>query len=292
MLSKFGRPDAPDELPATQRFASNVNNLYASNHISARRAMNLTRDAVYAGGAPDRMPVDILSTSGASRIWKGAFKAQQKLWPEVYWARIRVWNNKRCCEEYEWVAMHLIDEIMDMIAKYGVPEEYGSTEEMDPETRSHLEFVRQQTHIDDLVGIGIHGDGIPCNWDRSESANVLSLNLPGVGGKYKNMRIPLLVLMQSQVSKHTWDDAMEIVSWSLRRAIFGKPATERHDGQPWLKSDVNRSKRAGDLRVKSCLVEVRGDWKSFKETFHLPQWNENASICWSCSCTPEQVAIE
>ena len=293
MFSKRPRPDDPDALPAAQRFASNVNNLYASNQISGRRALNLTRDAVYSGSLPNRMPVNVLSTTPAHIVWRGAFKGQMKLWPDVYWARIRVWNRSLVREQYEWVAMHLPHEIADMIAKYGVREIYGSTEEMDPESLSHLEYVKQQSNIDDLIGIGIHGDGVPCNWDKSESVNVLSLNLPGVGGKYKNMRIPLCTLLQSQVSENTWDDVMEIVSWSLRHAILGKHPAARHDQQPWLKSDLKRARAAStNLRMKSCLVEVRGDWKFFKETFHLPQHNENAGICWSCSCTPQQVAKE
>ena len=293
MLSKRPRPDDPEDLPATRRFASNVNNLYSSNQISGRRAMDSTRDSVYAGSLPNRMPVNILSTSAAHQIWRGAFKGQVKQWPDVYWTRIRVWNSRRSCEQYEWVAMHLVHEIMDMIAKYGTLDVYGSTEEMDPESLAHLEYVKRESNIDDLIGVGLHGDGVPCNWDRSESVNVLSLNLPGVAGRYKNMRIPLLTLMQSQVSEHTWDDVMEIVSWSMRHAFLGKQPGARHDQQPWLKSDSKRSGMASqNLRLKSCLVEVRGDWKFFKETFHLPQWNENAGICWSCTCTPQQVAID
>ena len=127
--------------------------------------------------------------------------------------------------------------------------------------------------LDELLGFGIHGDGSPCNYDRTESVEAISLNLPGVGGHYARMRIPLVVLPHSYVSDHTMDDLMEILAWSIRHALAETRPLAKHDFSPWLKSDMWRNKKTGDLGWNSCLVEVRSDWDFLNKFFHFPSHN-------------------
>ena len=142
-----------------------------------------------------------------------------------------------------------------------------------------------------MTGIGLHGDGVPCNWDRTQSSEVFSMNLPGISGEWRNLRIPIFAVPHSWIGPHTWDDLMEIVAWSLRHMYHGVNPSARHDGSPWLPSDSTRKNKQGKaLGWNACLCEVRGDWKFFAETFHLPKWNQKSGICWSCNCKLEQVA--
>ena len=51
-----------------------------------------------------------------------------------------------------------------------------------------------------LIGVGIWGDGAPCNWDRSDSIEVFSMLLPGLSEEWRNLRIPLTGLSKNMSS--------------------------------------------------------------------------------------------
>ena len=95
--------------------------------------------------------------------------------------------------------------------------------------------------------------GVPVNWDRTDSVEVLSLNLPGQCGLYKNLRMPITVLSRKQVTDGTWDDLMTIIAWSLQFAALGQHPRARHNGAPWLPSDYKRAKK-----VHSLFQELSG----------------------------------
>ena len=64
----------------------------------------------------------------------------------------------------------------------------------------------------------------------------------------------------------------------------------RHDDTAWRKTDKRRAKLAGkSMAIQAVLVEVRGDWKFFDETFGFPKHNTLAGCCWKCECTPNEV---
>ena len=53
---------------------------------------------------------------------------------------------------------------------------------MDPLTLEHLVSCEASAGSR-LLALGIWGDGVPCNWDRSESAECFTMNFPGQSGK-------------------------------------------------------------------------------------------------------------
>ena len=292
MLSKRARPyDVDEDQNRKRRLGRNVEDLYASNTISANRAFDLGRDALEAGVGVGAVPRAVrLGRKNCAKKFK-RHNLNSSLWPDVYWCKLRCWNKRDGREEYQWVAVHLIHEIADMLAKRGLPECYLSTESMDPASLAELDSAKLRESINTLLGLGIHGDGVPCNWDKSETCEVVSLNLPGVGGKWQNMRIPIFVMHHSMMTKGTWDDLMSLIAWSLRICMHGHYPAQRHDGTEWRTSDKRRKKSNAELLVRSMCCEIRGDWKFFNETFHLPQWSENAGICWDCNCTAGEVFL-
>ena len=175
----------------------------------------------------------------------------------------------------------------DLVAWRSLYERTG----LDPRSRAHLvDCERQAAAI--LIPLGIWGDGVPCNWDRTESVETLSANLPGRTGDAKSLRMPITGINHKQMAEDTWDDIMDVVAWSLKYCAVGTLPTERHDGSAWLSHDCHRRKRAAknsNMAGRAALVEVRGDWKMFGETFRLLKHTENAGICWSCTCTPREV---
>ena len=81
-----------------------------------------------------------------------------------------------------------------------------------------------------MVPIGLWGDGVPCNWDRTESVEVVSMNLPGQDGQWGPLRIPLVAISKKDVGPNTMDDLMGVIAWSLRYLAAGFWPSSRHDG--------------------------------------------------------------
>jgi len=189
------------------------------------------------------------------------------------------------------IANLLIHEVVAALVKFNKLDHLLRTDGMEPRTRDHLESVRTELGLDELLGIGIWLDGVPCNWDRSQSLEVITMNLPGLLGHGRNLRIPLAVLPKECVAtKETFDDLMEIIVWSLKHLALGKHPVARHDGEPWRPDEGLRKARGGDdIGVRGALVEVRGDWLMMKEIFRLPGWKEKRGCCWACRATPDDI---
>ena len=101
--------------------------------------------------------------------------------------------------------------------------------------------VRQVYVADEqLICWGMHGDGIPCNYDRTESVAMVSLNLHGLNGKNGIARIPPVIMHEYCVSENTCDDINSVLAWDMRHSIAGAIPTCRHDGSAWQESDTAR----------------------------------------------------
>ena len=265
-----------------------LEDLYAENLISANRCQTLLGKAHRAGVKEFKKTAKLFLKKNAARALVRR-RLKNTKWPDKYWAEVRVWDKKNKPETKQWICIHLIHEILDMIFLLGNKEVILSEDNLDHVGRDHLQWMRKALSLDELLGFGIHGDGVPCNYDRTESVEMISLNLPGVGGAYARMRIPLVVLPHSYVSHNTMDDLMVIFAWSMRHSLAGAFPVARHDGSPWLKTDSKRSKKTGGLGWNACLVEVRSDWDFLNKCFHFPTHNLKDGICWKCNCRRNQV---
>lgn len=291
MLSKNKRPYDPEELPRGQRrLRANVRDMAASNMVSASRMQEFINDMADAGlGEFTSMRGDATKKGGntAKKLRRGLLKDCQ--WPDLYYAEIRVLNKKTHKEEKQWCAFLLPHEYIEVLRKFGDLGLLMDTAGLDPKSKEHLEFCEMMAQCP-LLPLGLWGDGVPVNWDRTESVDTISINLPGQVGKFKPLRLPVVGLSHKQLSENTYDDIMEVVAWSFQSCAEGVSAVERHDHRDWLESDKTRAKKAGtDLGIRAALCEVRGDWKFFGEVFSFPKHNTKAGCCWKCRITPEEV---
>ena len=127
---------------------------------------------------------------------------------------------------------------------------------------------------DKLLGCGLWLDGVPCNFDRSRSLQVVSLSLPGLVGEGAKLRFPLTVIEDREVLlPHTFDDILEQVAKSFEILATGVYENDLH---------LPKKLRGKAIGVNAVLAEVRGDWKMMKQTFRFPQHNEKAGCCWKC----------
>ena len=138
--------------------------------------------------------------------------------------------------------------------------------------KQHLEFIKGQLGAEHCLALGLWGDGVPCNWDRSESLECVTLSFPGLVGEKEHMRVPLTCIKKKFCIKNeTFDDIMTIISWSLKAAAENEFPTNRHDESPFSAKEKFRIDQAGKkVGVPAGLVEVRGDWQFFKQIFRFP----------------------
>ena len=290
MLSKNSLPSHWDRLAPTEAFQTDVEDLFAANQVSAGRCQRLLEKAVKAGVPGMQGCKRPVSFKNAARNLKRR-KMATTFWPDVYTFEGPVWDKKGAKTVMEDLAIWLPLELLCMMWDLGVSEVCLSTERMDVQTKAHLEKLRTKFGLPDLMGVGLHGDGVPNNYDRTESAHVVSINLPGVGGAFSRMRIPICVLPSQKMVQETMDAILEVVAWSLRHLQAGTHPECRHDGSPWNATDKSRSQKHGPLGFNASLVEVRGDWDWYSKVFHFPYHSELDGICWLCPCKRKEDCV-
>jgi hypothetical protein len=182
-------------------------------------------------------------------------------------------------------------EVLEMLWDLGVAEVLLDERNMDTTSKKHMDWMRQQLGLEELWGFGIHGDGIPCNYDRSESVVAVTLNLPGLPGKNGRLRIPLFCLPDWAASENTYDDVMGVIAWSMRHVLAGVRPVCRHDATAWGPTDKKRAGKTGHLPFKACLCQVRGDWDWMGKCFHLPFHNVVQGCCWLCRVKRSEVRL-
>ena len=287
MLSKNKRPYNPDVLPPPERLRRNVQDIAGDQLLSGARTMELTRD-IAANGVRGFRRLKV-KTRNVFRFRKRLMKHSK--WPDVYWACIRVNDPKTQQERRQRCAFFLPHELLQTLARQGDAAALYDVTNMDIKTKEHLEYCVRQAGCP-LIGLGLWCDGCPCNWDRTKSVETVSLNLPGLAGEHASMRIPIVSILRDHIGENTFDDIMDIIQWSLHWCALGTGPPCRHDNRAFdARYGDKRRKPSQPLLTNAALCEVRGDWKMMSEVFKLPKHNENAGICWSCPCTPQEVVF-
>ena len=297
MLSKRARPNQDQEVPKDKRLRYNVADLCLSSGISASRCQSVYEDA-QACGARNVGDLARIGNQGKSKgncsrdLLRKLVKGSE--WPDPYYAPVRVWSAKKQKEEVEMLPILLPHELVRVLHQNADhPERLLSQENLGAESRRNLARAAQEikAHPGQLIGLGLWGDGVPCNWDRSQSIECFTMSLPGIDGEWENMRMPIWATNKKFLVRHnTFDDVLTVVTWSLRCLAIGVMPSKRHDLSAWLPTDRLRSRQAKTpLPVKAVLCEVRGDWAFMKQCFRLPQSNEIKGCCWRCRVTPDEI---
>ena len=258
--------------------------LVSRNEVSGRRGATLINDMDAAGAAGVR---DLITSKkwlqNAPRSLRRKFRKSG--WPPLYECMVRCWNQKTQAEELQKLYMWLPHEVLDRLEHFGHMDVLTGTEGLDDvSAQHHREAKAALGGLDDVVACGIWQDGVPCNWDRSVSAEIVALLLPGLGDRYKNLRVPIACLLKHQLSEHTLDDIFEVIRWSFMHLAAQKWPSRRHDQTAFGRGDEWRARRYGEgrpLPVRGVICQIKGDWKMFKEVLKLPGWADD-EICFQC----------
>ena len=291
MFSRAAHPSSSSSALPHDAFIEDVEDLRAENILSGQRAAKLLAKASNAGIT---IPRRLRRTSGKNQARDlTRSKLKYSKWPDYYYFDCRTRDRKNDKETVANIPIFLPLEILEVIWQLGDPAVFLSVDNLDSAGKKHLAWMNEQLPGDKpMMFWGMHGDGIPCNYDRTESVVMISLNLPGLKGKYGRMRIPIAVLPDWAVSENTYDDINAVFAWSMRHLLTGTRPICRHDASPWLKSDKKRSQQAEasvDLDFRACLGQIRGDWDWMGKVFHFPFHNVKEGCCWLCRCKRNQV---
>lgn len=290
MLSKTARAVDPASLPAAKRLRHNIQDAVAGNILPASRGVEMLQDAAAAGSSDCAWHQRPGTTAKNAARDIRRFMLRTNTWPGDYIAQVRVRSPQTQLVEQQDVHLLLPHEVLGRLSEASAPEALLQCAGLDPVSLQHLQFAEGEVG-QRLVPLGLWADGCPCNWDRTESLEVISLNLPGQRGEFRALRVPVTGLSSKNVAAGaTFPDLLEVVRWSLECCILGQYPSARHDGQDWQASDRVRAKRAGQpLGCRAVLVEVRGDWKLMAQVYNLPYWNAADGICWRCTCTRAEI---
>ena len=292
MFQKRKAPDSPEGDNEAQKLKAEIEDMFLSGDISGPRTQRLAKRGL-AWDPETFQALRNIAQKGRKKnlnrdLTRKMLKDKGKTWPSLYWAHIRVWSPKKRLEEKVLLPFLLPHELLAALAKRaGSTNSLFTKEGMSDSARKHLEAVNLELGVENLVGLGLWGDGVPCNYDRSQSLEAFSLNLPGTTGGNSNLRLAICgVNKRFLLKNHTVDDVLEVIKWSLQHCAAGIMPAQRHDVAPWRTEDHKRRKAAGLAFPPGALCEIRGDWQFYKTCFRLPQHNEKAGICWRCSATP------
>lgn len=296
MLTKRALPDCSGIEPK-RRLRQNVVDLFLSNDVSSSRAVDLIQDASAAGAAHFE---DLQRLAGAGALKQNAARdllrkvLRRSHWPKLYHAEVRAWDLKTQKATKVWLPFLLPHELVHVLAMRSSKQALLCQGGMSVETRAHLATASVELGSPELLALGLWLDGVPCNWDRSQSLEVVAMSFPGFTGGQANIRLPITVINKMFCLKDvTFDDILEVIAWSLRCLVTGTLPSKRHDSKDWLPNDAQRRRQGGSpigsIRLQGVLAEVRGDWSCFKSIFRLPGWNEKAGCCWRCTVTPEGI---
>ena len=276
-------------------FENDVRDIYAENAISAARATLLLDKAKRAG--VKMMTKVMKKTPGVTKKFAKNFARDLRRkyrkndkWPDPYWFDARVWDTTRDEEVTKKICILLPSDVLDTIWKYGFKEVLLATENYDKITKDHHAWMKQQLNVQELWGFGLHGDGVPCNYDRTESVILTSINLPGLTGRNGRLRIPLIILPDGCISENTFDDVYEVLAWDMRSLLTGLRQAERHDHEPWDPAkDKKRRKLPRERDFRACLVQIRADWDWLTKCYHFPGHADKEAFCWLCRCPRNKV---
>eukprot|EP00438_Fugacium_kawagutii_P036728 Skav212623 [mRNA] locus=scaffold173:129862:131358:- [translate_table: standard] len=215
--------------------------------------------------------------------------SKQNFWPDIYWAQIPLKDkatNDRIITWYPFLLPH--EWMADVLAQPGALQACLPNSNSKVALAFHTLCANFGLPVQGTIPFGLHGDAVPVlGTIRKASMDFITTNLPTFC--FWQERVPFTVLQTKYIFEQETKDAIwEIFLWSATCLKNGTYPIQRHDGDPWLRSDKKRSQSAGmSLPVKGILCEVRGDWDWYNSWLQCPTWNTKRGMCWLCHAKPD-----
>ena len=191
MFSKQALPKLDEEPDAPRRFRANVRDLFLTNQLSAERTSSLLGDAAAAGVEALEDVKNLQGKAGKNvhRDLMRKFAKRAKQWPDLYWSKVDVWDKKKQKVKREWIAVLLPHEWLCKLNSKVPDGSLTTWEGLGPLGQGECARACSELGCSTLTPLSFWCDGVPYNWDRSESLEVMNVALPGIP-QWRNLRIP------------------------------------------------------------------------------------------------------
>ncbi len=170
MFHKRQRED--EDVDPTKRLRHNLADLFTSADIPGTRAQSLFAHAELAGAAHvsdlARVGNRGRAAGNCNRDLLAKLRKRRK-WPKLYYAQIRTWSPKLQAETQAWVPFMLPHEVFHDIACRSDVAALCEGVGLSNATKAHMASAKLELGIDQACCLGMWGDAVPCNWDRSQS---------------------------------------------------------------------------------------------------------------------------
>ena len=287
-----GQQAAPED-PA-KRFRSDVGRLFLDNVLSGQVTQHLAASASSAGarGVADLAKVGASGKHAgncARDLLSRLAKGHRRAWGPFYYASVPLLNLRTGEEETKQLPFLLPHVVVYTILKRdpGMVVWLGPKEE---DALAHCSEVARELKClpgEVVLPLGLHGDGVPFNAQRTKSIEIFSWNFTGLPWPEGGLRVPMIGVPKQFVAKgKTFETILAVFAWSMRLLAIGSCPTRRHDGRPLTGADPLHEYAGHAIGCRACLFEIRGDWSWFKSTLQLPGWQDSGGCCWLCKVTP------
>ena len=268
----------------TKKLRRHVESLFLENKLSAKEVDELASSIGHCS-VPG---FDTKTSTGknAARDWLRR-TLKRNAWPPIYTANCTTWDNQLQTQRDSEIAFMLPHEVIFSLSKRNAFERLNQLTGATESVKRHIQFASGCLGREPIA-IGLWSDSTPMNWDRSQSLELILMNLPGLPKDegHSSWRFPLVAVPHDMIVKGiTFEHIYTILAWSFQCLAIGKMPSTKHDGQAFEKADTWRIKCSGKILYPAVLCEMRADWKAFADIFHLPSWQHKAGICMRCNAT-------
>jgi hypothetical protein len=266
-------------------FKDFVAELFVCNTVTGPVTQKLYRKAGRAGaeGVPELGKVGN-SGKAVGNIHRDLMRKLMKgcTFPEPYWCLVPFLNKETGEEEMHETPVLLPHEVFAWFVEKD-PEKIALWRPTPGHTIFyHAERWCEQFDVDimHLIPLGIHGDGVPFAAKMRDTLECISYNI--LTDK-SGARILYTTFPKSfSAGQKTWDALFRVFAWSMRHLMLGLWPRIREDRMGWRKNEDFRARMSGQgLGFHAAVLQVRGDWAFYKETFAFPHWQAK-QCCWKC----------
>ena len=204
MYHKRQLPEDDPRATHARQLRSEYDDLFLGNTISGTRAHRL---------------YDLNAKLGVKHMKKRAKASKDKkhacrnlmrqitkgsMWPPVYAAWVDAYNPKTQKAVRMKLYFLLPHEVVYLMAAHSSSmdlEAFYDLTGLSQISRENLRRACQELGEPRLLPLGVWGDGIPCNWDRTQSIELIAWSMPGLVDKLGQMRIPFTAINQKFMLK-------------------------------------------------------------------------------------------
>jgi hypothetical protein len=165
------------------RMRANLADLFLSGDVSGDRFQTVVNDVTAAGarGVED-LAGKPPGPHTARDIRRRLLKSKSKEWPKLYEASVRTWSTTHQCMTVSKVSFLLPHEVIAQLVPRGDLEKLLTQDGLCAPSRQHLHEASAELGLPSAMPIGLWVDGMPCNSDRTESVEAISMYFPGRKG--------------------------------------------------------------------------------------------------------------